>query len=139
MFPFWKELPETLPEFTRAFLPIEVRKLSIFAGDPLVFRFTNGASPGLQVPHLRPGATISLTQMHAAAPRLDIVLPDDAPKISVDGRNGKLAATEPVIHNVEIEPDAGRLSIVWRGAAPALRPYMQAELEKMPLRVEWRM
>jgi hypothetical protein len=39
---------------------------------------------------------------------------------------------------VEIEPDEGRMSIVWRGAAPALRQYMPDELAKMPFRVEWR-
>jgi hypothetical protein len=38
---------------------------------------------------------------------------------------------------VVFEPDAMRLSIVWRGSAPALRPYLPEELKSMPLRVEW--
>jgi hypothetical protein len=139
MYPFWKELPDTLPEFARAFLPREVKEVSIFKAHPLVLRYTNGASPGLQVPYLLPGARITLTHMHPTLRHFAIVLPNDAPQIFVDGRNGKLVATQPVMHHVEIEPDEGRMSIVWRGAAPALRQYMPQELEKMPFRVEWRM
>ena len=41
------------------------------------------------------------------------------------------------IHTVLIEPDEARLSVLWRGCAPALRPYMPKELETMPFRVEW--
>jgi hypothetical protein len=49
-----------------------------------------------------------------------------------------MKSTKPVIHTVEIEPDAMRVSVVWRGAAPALRPYMAEELAKMPMLVSWR-
>ncbi len=139
MRPFWQPLPDGLPEFERALLPREVSSIDLAAGDPLVVRYTNGASLGLQVPYLRPGDVLTLRNLHATAPLLTIALPDDAPKIFVDGRNGKLTATAPVIHHVEIEPDAQRLSIVWRGHAPALRPYLPEELTTMPFRVEWRM
>jgi hypothetical protein len=50
---------------------------------------------------------------------------------------GKLNKTKPVIHTVVFEPDHMRVSVVWRGSAPALRPYMPEELAKMPLKVEW--
>lgn len=139
MIPFWQPLPDALPEFARAFLPREVAQIDLAAGDPLCVRYTNGASLGLQVPHVRPGDVLTLRNLHPTAPGLAITLPDDAPKISVDGRKGKLLATAPVIHHVEIEPDAQRLSIVWRGHAPALRPYLPEELGTMPFRVEWRM
>ena len=38
--------------------------------------------------------------------------------------NGKLNETRPVIHTVLSEPDESRLSLVWRGSAVALRPYI---------------
>ena len=44
---------------------------------------------------------------------------------------------QPVIDTLLIEPDEMRLSIVWRGTAPALRPYSREELASMPLRVVW--
>jgi hypothetical protein len=139
MYPFWKQLPDTLPESKRELLPREVREVSIFKAHPLVLRYTNGASPGLQVPYLLPGACITLKHIHPTKSRFTIELPDDVPQISVDGRDGKLVVTEPVMHHVEIEPDEGRMSIVWRGGAPALRQYMPDELAKMPFRVVWRM
>lgn len=65
-------------------------------------------------------------------------LPAERPEICIDGRNGKLAPTLPVMQTLELEPDESRLSIVWRGSAPALRPYMPDELARMPLLVRWR-
>jgi len=138
MFPFWQPLPEVLPEIERGYLPDAVRKVSVFNADPLILRSTNGASLGLQLPYLQPRERMRLLQLHPVHPKLELELPDDAPRIAVDGRNGKLSWTDPVIHSVEIEPDENRLSIVWRGAAAALRPYLPAELETMPMRVEWR-
>jgi hypothetical protein len=139
MFPYWKHLPDELTEFARFFLPREVKGVSIFGENPLVLRFTNGASLGLQLPYLKPRTRITLLQMHATAPRLEIELPDDAPRISTGALQGGPVETEPVLHTVEIEPDQGRLSLVWRGATPVKRPYMEEELAKMPFRVEWRM
>jgi hypothetical protein len=101
------------------------------------FAFSQGASLGLQLPHLRPGTTVTLENMHRATARWKIRLPQSTPKIWVDGRQGKLKETIPVIHTVLIEPDVNRVSVVWRGAASALRPYLPSELEKMPFRVEW--
>ena len=36
-----------------------------------------------------------------------------------------------------IEPDENRVCVVWCGSAPALRPYMPDELERMPFRIDW--
>ena len=138
LFPNWKPLPSSLREIERGLLPPRVAEINVFAGHPLVKRLTNGASLGLAVPHLPPASVIALTRLHPKVANVSITLPETPPKIGVDGRNGKIAITRPVIHTVEIEPDLGRLSIVWRGAAPAIRPYVPEELAKMPLVVEWR-
>ena len=99
--------------------------------------FMQGASPGLQFPHFRGGETITLTNLHPKSAAWTFKLPAGAPKIQTDGRKGTLKEVEAVIHTVVVEPDLERVTIVWRGAAPALRPYLPAELEKMPFRVEW--
>jgi hypothetical protein len=52
-------------------------------------------------------------------------------------RKGTLKKTKPVIHSMVIAPDEMRVSLVWRGHAPALRPYLAEELATMPLKVEW--
>lgn len=101
------------------------------------FHLTCGASLGLQLPYLRGGEPVTLQKIHPSQPDLSFRLPAERPRIWTDGRKGKLNQTEPVIHTVVIEPDEDRISVVWRGSAPALRPYLPQELEKMPLRVEW--
>jgi hypothetical protein len=102
--------------------------------DPLA---CNGASVGLRLPHLGGGEAIGLEHVHPRRARFAFHLPPERPGIWTDGRGGALTPTDPVIHTVLLEPDEDRLSIVWRGAAPALRPYLPEELESMPLRVQW--
>jgi hypothetical protein len=113
----------------------------ILTAKPLADKFdaraANGASLGLQVPYLKGGEELELLNLHPTRPRLTFRLPTQRPKIWTDGRKGKLNETEPVIHTVLLEPDADRMSVVWRGSAPALRPYLDAELKEMPFRVTW--
>jgi hypothetical protein len=78
-----------------------------------------------------------LTHLHPKKSSFAVRLPEERPKTWTDGRNGKLNETQPVIHTALIEPDESRLGVVWRGSAPALRPYLPSEFETMPLRVEW--
>lgn len=101
------------------------------------FRFTNGASLGLQLPYMLTGEKISLMNIHPQSADFSFNLPADEPKIWIDGRKGKLLETKTVIHTIVIEPEENRLSIVWRGSGPALRPYHEEELKTMPFKVEW--
>lgn len=105
--------------------------------DKFSFRMTNGASLGLQLPYLAGDEQCQLTKIHRLRSSFTFSLPGERPRIWTDGRNGKLNATEPVIHTVVIEPDQDRVTILWCGSAPALRPYMAEELATMPFRVEW--
>jgi hypothetical protein len=132
------ELSDNKPiaEVARGFIPSEVM-LRTRESEKHLMRFTNGASLGLQLPFLKGDEQCLLTNIHPMKPRFGFRLPGGRPKIWTDGRNGKLSSTEPVIHTVLIEVEEQRLSIVWRGSAPALRRYFPEELEKMPFRVAW--
>ena len=122
-----------LPEVARGYLP--TASFQPRAGvDALA---ANGASPGLVVPHLRGDETLVLTHLHPRQFKLAIELPAERPAMRADGRKGKMLDTVPVIHTVLIEPDENRVSIVWRGSAPALRPYLPQELARMPFEVSW--
>jgi len=124
------------PEVARGYLADKQIKLAM-PTDADAFLLTNGAPLDLQVPYLVGGETISLTNIHPKMPTYSFKLPSPAPKIWTDGRKGKLNETLSVLNSVVIEPDEGRVTLVWRGSAQALRPYMVEELDKMPLRVEW--
>lgn len=102
-----------------------------------VHRAFCGAAPGLQLPHLAGDERILLEHLHSDEDRLPLRLPGERPGIWTDGRNGTLTETKPVLHTVLLEPNEDRLTLVWRGAAPALRPYLPDELETMPLYVGW--
>ncbi len=106
--------------------------------DPVFpFRFAGGAHPGLQFPFLEGNETIILEHLDRRVRRFRFQLPGERPRIWTDGRKGKLNPTTPVIHTVRIDPAARRISLVWRGSAPAIREYFPQELETMPLKVEW--
>ncbi len=125
-----------IAEVARGFAPPDVLKDGLVQ-DKFNLRLTNGASLGLQLPYLRGDENCRLHNIHPKELSFAFRLPGERPRIWTDGRKGKLNETQPVIHTVLIEPDEQRLTILWRGAAPALRPYLPQELEKMPLRVEW--
>jgi hypothetical protein len=105
--------------------------------DRFSIAFANGASPGLQLPHLAGGTELLLNGLSPDHPQLQVTLPLEKPKISAYAGQGKLASTTPVMHSVVIEPEAARLSVVWRGSTSALRPYLDDELTRLPFQVDW--
>jgi hypothetical protein len=127
--------PKTVKEIALGFAPENILKQRPVGGAD-AFGLTQGASLGLQLPHLTGGETITIDNVTPGDGRFGFKLPA-RPKIWVDGRKGTLKETDPVIHTVVMEPDAKRVSVVWRGAAPALRPYLPEELAKMPLKLVW--
>ena len=100
-------------------------------------RFTSGASLGLQVPYLMGGETCQLENIHPRQQVWSFRVPAERPEIKVDGRNGTLKDTSPVIHTLEIDAEKSLVSVLWRGSAAALRPYGDEELKTMPLLVRW--
>ena len=136
LLPMYEKMAEPFPEVQRGLIADSVlRPSSPELADP--FHLTCGASLDMQLPYLRGGEPVRLGSLHPAQGDWAFRLPTERPTIWTDGRNGKFNPTEPVIHTVVIEPDEERVSVVWRGSAQALRPYMEGELPKMPFRVDW--
>lgn len=79
-------------------------------------RACNGASLGLQFPHLDSREQIRLVNIHPNSPDYTVKLPTDRPRIWIDGRKGKLLETKPVIHSVVYEPDEAKMTLIWREA-----------------------
>lgn len=101
------------------------------------FRFCNGASLGLQTKHLVGGESCRLVNIHPTKKEFIFKLPSERPNLMVDGRNGKLRKTDPVMHSVVIEPESKKLTVVWCGSSKAIRPYFDYELNQMPFQVDW--
>lgn len=136
-------LSRPFAEVRRGFYPAETFATTTAAGQPKPVEerfsplFANGASLGLAVPWLRGDEEIMLGRLHPQVDRWRFRLPAHVPEIWIDGREGKLIETKPVLHSVVIEPDEARLTVVWCGSAPARRLYGPEELLTMPLRVKW--
>ncbi|AKT37996.1 DUF2169 family type VI secretion system accessory protein [Chondromyces crocatus] len=128
-----------IPEVVRGDMPQEV----LDAPHPMalayehLLRVQNGAPLDLQLPSLSGKEIITLTHVHPTKPEWSIHLPGRPRRICTDGREGRLNETTPVLQSILIEPDRSLLSVVWRGSAPARRPYYPEELTRMPLLVEW--
>jgi hypothetical protein len=134
--PDFNPLEGPVAEVTRGFAPPDVLKDAPLQ-DKFSMRMANGASLGLQFPYLRGDENCRLQNIHRKHRSFSFQLPGDRPQIWTDGRKGKLNETQPVLHTVVIEPDEERVTLLWRGSAPALRPYLPDELKKMPLKVVW--
>lgn len=103
------------------------------------YRAGNGASLGLQVTGMKGDEVITLQHMKADRPEFALRLPDDVPRLWVDGRNGQMIEVESQLYSVKIFPDEQKLVLLWGGTGPAIRPYFDYETAKMPHKVEWKM
>jgi hypothetical protein len=86
---------------------------------------------------VNPVTDIVLIGLHPTERKLQFRLPEEQPQLWIDGRNGKLVKTEPVLHTLRLFPDRGLFTVTWCGSGAALRPYLPEELEKMPFKVAW--
>lgn len=128
--------PGGLPESRRGWLPAEVHVHGVPDREDAL-RLAQGAWPQLRAGPLQAGDTVTLERLHPRCPTWSFRVPK-APSLAVDGRKpGRLVAAPAVVHTLIVEPDAGRVTVVWRGSAPALRPYTAEELATMPFRAEF--
>lgn len=134
--PFWRPLPDALPEFGRGYLPEDVRSIDVMRGDPWVFGFQSGASLGLQLSGVTGGSVIRLIGLHPELREVGVMIPAP-PRMIVQTRWRAAEVAPAVLHHVELYPDHGVFTVVWRGAVEASRPLLPAELDALPFSVEW--
>ncbi|MCB9527362.1 MAG: DUF2169 domain-containing protein [Myxococcales bacterium] len=77
----------------------------------------NRAPAGLQVPHPGGGAALVLVNLRAGVPRLTLRLPHDFPRVYWNAGSGRVPVLV-ALDAITVEPDAGRLDLVWRGTLP---------------------
>ena len=134
--PFWQPLPDDLPEFERGYLSREARGIDVTREDPAVFGVQSGGSLGLQLSHVGEGSVIRLVGMHPERQTADVEVPAP-PTITVETRWRGAEIAPPALHHVELYPDDGVFSVVWRGAVAARRTLLPEELDALAFKVEW--
>jgi hypothetical protein len=110
-----------IAEVTNGWLPDNILEHAMPTAED-TFRLAQSAWPALRCEPLTGGETVVLENLHPRFVRLSFTLPNKRPDLRIDGRQGKLTATKPVVHTLLIEPDLNRVTVVWRGSERALRP-----------------
>lgn len=128
---------DAFPEIRFGYASRELFAMDVSIEQKFERRALNGASLGMRFPYMAGNERITLTHLHQAHPRWVVQLPGKRPRLYVDDRSGGVTSLEVRLYSVIIEPDEGRLSLVWAGFTKARRVYLPAELEKMPFLVEW--
>jgi hypothetical protein len=131
MVPHGERPDKPLAEVVNGWLPANILD-AVFPTAEDGFRLTQGAWPALRCGPLSGGEVVTLERLHHRFVRLSFTLPTKRPDLRIDGRQGKLTVTKPVLHTLLIEPDRDRVTLVWRGSERALRPYAEDELKRMP-------
>jgi hypothetical protein len=100
-------------------------------------RALQGAAPGLARERLRGDEPIVLQNLHPTIPDLRFNLPGEVPVFSLSPPDVKAFSPKPVLQTVRIEPDLGRISLVWCGAVPILAQVDEEFLDRCELDVTW--
>lgn len=100
-------------------------------------RAAQGAAPGLARERLRGDEPVVLQNLHPTIAELAFELPGEAPRFSVRPPDIKVFTPKPVLQTVRIEPDLGRVSLVWAGFVPLLAPVDEEFLERCELAIRW--
>lgn len=133
----YQKEPTIVPEVARGLIPQDLLDEAGRPSGTRSARIFNGAPLDQQLASLRGDEDVELTHLHPTRSVWRFRLPGPPRRICTDGREGRLNETKPFLQTVVIEPDESRVSLTWCGAAPARRRYLPAELEAMPLVVEW--
>lgn len=99
--------------------------------------FVQGASPGLAVKDLKPDEIFTLVNLCPDAPYKKIQLPGEIPSAVVQLPMRGECILKPFLSTVVIQPDDGKVVLVWSCRSEVQRPYGQPEFININYRVTW--
>ena len=122
-------------------MPRGIARLGLTMEQSVNPRMLNGASVGLQLPHLTPetvgGLEIRLEHIHPRRAQMAFRLPAGGPVIRIAANTAELEPAPAVLHHVVVDADLDRVFVVWRGAVRTLFPKTQDEAASVPFSVVW--
>ncbi len=100
-------------------------------------RLYNRAPAGLAVCRLTGRERVKLMNLHRERSQLELDLPDDAPKLTLDLPGVGERKLEPRLSTVSIEPDADRVVLTWAASMRVAMPYPEEMTKSMRRVVRW--
>jgi len=100
-------------------------------------RAANGAAPGLSRVRLVGGEPVRLVHLHPSLRELVFRLPQEQPELTIQPPGCPVLPLEAMLDTVHIEPDRGRLSLVWSGSLRVASRYPPDDLAQVKHMVKW--
>jgi hypothetical protein len=100
-------------------------------------RLLQGASPGLACERLRGDELVILKHLHPRTPEVRFNLPGEAPRLTVRPPGVRALSLDAALVTLRIEPDEGRVSLVWCGSLPAVAAVSRDQIGTFALDVSW--
>lgn len=130
--------PADFPEVRRGIVPAELVACGSLAGAAARRdrRWFHAAAAGLWGETLRGDETVVLTGLHPRRRQVVVTLPDERPRVTLCA-GGDRFAMEPALRAVEIDVEAGTVSLVW--VATVALPWVlgRGDLEGMSHEIDW--
>ena len=97
-----------------------------------------GAAVGMRAPSILPGAEVQLTNAHPQEPLWSFRLPNETPRMALR-LPGQQRPDElrPQIHQLSIEPDKSRVTVLWVATRPLDQPLTPGQTEAVGHGVVW--
>ncbi len=125
-----------------------IREIALGEGDDLASpqplapgtihpRALQGSAPGLARTRLRGDEPVILQHLHPHSADLRFALPGEAPSFTLRPPDVKSFQPKPTLQTVRIEPDSGRISLVWCGVVPVVARIDEEFLDECELEVTW--
>ncbi|HXJ18756.1 MAG TPA: DUF2169 domain-containing protein [Polyangia bacterium] len=131
--------PGQMPEVKSGLL----RPIALDRGAPVGERLdvpglAQGAAVGMRAPSILPGAEVQLTNAHPQEPLWSFRLPNEIPRMALR-LPGQQRAEElrPQIHQLSIEPDKSRVTVLWVATRPLDQPLTPGQTEAVGHGVIW--
>jgi hypothetical protein len=131
-----------IPEVTRGLMPADLLRPSVLDLPPSRMPeaihpdASRAAAPGLRLDPLSGGEPVRLTNIHPARPEFAFVVPEETPAVRFTVR-GAIAEARAQRVTLLIEPDAGRVTVVWVAGVTLPRRLHPTELAAVRREITW--
>jgi hypothetical protein len=138
--PVWdrqKLSAESFVEVRAGLLDVEAVREPASWGTSFSTRANQSAAPGMQTASVAADAEILLENLHPHTARFRTRLPGRVPRMVLQLPGAEPVDLAPTIRTVHVEPDDGRLSLVWVGEHVVRRPHAVAMAKEAQHAVIW--
>jgi Uncharacterized protein conserved in bacteria (DUF2169) len=139
--PFYDEakIPQAqMPEVKSCLLrPVALDRAAPMAERLDVAGLAQGAAVGMRAPAIQPGAEVPITNVHPRETLWSFKLPNEVPRMALRLPGQRADELRPQVHQLSIEPDQNRVTMLWVATRPLEQPLTPGQTEAIEHGVIW--